>query len=377
MQHGNERVLRARLADAQFFFDEDRKKPLEKHLEKLKTVVFQEGLGTVYDKAGRLERLAAVIADALGADETEKGKAVRAAKLAKADLVTGMVTEFTELQGIMGRAYAVLDGENPEVAEAIDEHYLPRFAGDRLPQTMAGRIVSLADKIDNIVATFSRGLIPTGSQDPFALRRQALGLVRTVVEAKLRFSLSALVAAAMDALNISDAAARDKMQADVAEFLRLRVKNVLDEAGVRYDVADAVLGNVDDICAVYQRADAVQKALSAGALEAPVQAFTRAANLAQKAESADFDAATFAVPEEKALAEAYAAAKEKTEAGVKVDDYSGAIKALSEMAKPIDAFFDAVMVMDEDAKVRANRLGLLKSIDALTKNVADFSKLVM
>lgn len=377
VQHGNERVLRARLADAQFFFDEDRKKPLEKHLEKLKTVVFQEGLGTVYDKAGRLERLAATIADTLGVDASEKTKAVRAAKLAKADLVTGMVTEFTELQGVMGRSYALLDGEDAEVAEAVDEHYLPRFAGDRLPQTTAGRIVSLADKIDNIVATFSRGLIPTGSQDPFALRRQALGLVRTAIEAKMRFSLSVLVAAAMDALDISDAAARDKMQADVAEFLRLRVKNVLDEAGVRYDVADAVLGDVDEICAVYQRAEAVAKALAEGSLNAPVQAFTRAGNLAQKAESAEFDAASFAVSEEKSLAEAYETAKSKTETCVKADDYTGAIAAISEMTKPIDAFFDAVMVMDEDAKVRANRLGLLKAIDVLTKNVADFSKLVL
>ena len=377
VQHGNERVLRARLADAQFFFDEDRKKPLEAHLEKLKTVVFQEGLGTVYDKAGRLERLAAALADALGVTAQEKEKAVRAAKLAKADLVTGMVTEFTELQGVMGRSYALLDGEDAEVAEAIDEHYLPRFAGDRLPKTTAGRIVSLADKIDNIVATFSRGLIPTGSQDPFALRRQALGFVRTVVEAKLRFSLSAFVAAAMDALGISDAAARDKMQADVAEFLRLRVKNVLDEAGVRYDVADAVLGDVDQICTVYQRAEAVAKALLDGSLRAPVQAFTRAGNLAQKAESADFDAAAFAVAEEKALAEAYEAAKAKTEACVKADDYAGAVGAISAMAKPIDAFFDAVMVMDENANVRANRLGLLKSVDALTKTVADFSKLVL
>ncbi len=377
VQHGNERVLRARLADAQFFFDEDRKKPLEQHLDKLKTVVFQEGLGTVHDKAGRLEHLAAVIADALKVGAAEKEKAVRAAKLAKADLVTGMVTEFTELQGVMGRSYALLDGEDAEVAEAIDEHYLPRFAGDRLPQTTAGRIVSLADKLDNIVATFSRGLIPTGSQDPFALRRQALGLVRMVVDAKLRFSLSALVAAAMDELHITDTAAREKMQADVAEFLRLRVKNVLDDAGVRYDAADAVLGDVDDICSICQRAGAVQKALSAGTLDAPVQAFTRAGNLAQKAESAEFDAASFNVPEEKALAEAYACAKEKTEASVKADDYAEAINALSTMAKPIDAFFDAVMVMDEDAKVRANRLGLLRSIDTLVKTVADFSKLVM
>ncbi len=377
VQHGNERVLRARLADAQFFFDEDRKKTLETHLEKLKTVVFQEGLGTVYDKAGRLERLAASLSDALGVTTAEKEKAVRAAKLAKADLVTGMVTEFTELQGVMGRSYALLDGEDPEVAEAIDEHYLPRFAGDRLPETTAGRIVSLADKIDNIVATFSRGLIPTGSQDPFALRRQALGFVRTVIESKLRFSLSTLVKAAMDALDITDASAREKMQDDVAEFLRLRLKNVLDESGVRYDVADAVLGDVDEICAVYERAEAVAKALSTGDLNAPVQAFTRASNLAQKADNAIFDAAAFAVSEEKMLAEAYESAKAKTEACVKADDYAGAIKAISAMAQPIDAFFDAVMVMDEDPKVRANRLGLLKSVDALTKAVADFSKLVL
>lgn len=377
VQHGNERVLRARLADAQFFFDEDRKKPLEKHLEKLKTVVFQEGLGTVYDKAGRLERLAATIADAIGAGAEDKEKAMRAAKLAKADLVTGMVTEFTELQGVMGRSYALLDGEDAEVAEAIDEHYLPRFAGDRLPETTAGRVVSIADKLDNMVATFSRGLIPTGSQDPFALRRQALGLVRMVVEAKLRFSLSALVAAAMDELKITDPAARDKMQADIAEFLRLRMKNVLDDAGVRYDVADAVLGDVDDICAVYRRAEAVQKALSDGTLDAPVQAFTRAGNLAQKAESMDFEETLFAAPEEKALNEAYKAAKEKVEDTVRADDWEAALSALGTMAQPIDAFFDKVMVMDEDPKVRATRLGILASIDALVKTVADFSKLVL
>ncbi len=377
VQHGNERVLRARLADAQFFFDEDRKKPLEKHLEKLKTVVFQEGLGTVYDKAGRLERLAATIADAIGAGAEDKERAMRAAKLAKADLVTGMVTEFTELQGVMGRSYALLDGEDAEVAEAIDEHYLPRFAGDRLPETTAGRVVSIADKLDNMVATFSRGLIPTGSQDPFALRRQALGLVHMVVEAKLRFSLSSLVSAAMDELKITDPAARDKMQADIAEFLRLRMKNVLDDAGVRYDVADAVLGDVDDICAVYRRAEAVQKALSDGALDAPVQAFTRAGNLAQKAESMDFDEALFAAPEEKALNEAYTAAKEKVEAAVRADDWTAALSALGTMAQPIDAFFDKVMVMDEDPKVRVTRLGILASIDALVKTVADFSKLVL
>ena len=377
VRHGNERVLRARLADAQFFFDEDRKKPLAAHLEKLKTVVFQEGLGTVYDKTTRLEKLAAVIADALGVGAAEKEKAVRAAHLAKADLVTGMVTEFTELQGVMGRSYALLDGEDAEVAEAIDEHYLPRFAGDRAPRTTAGRILSLADKLDNIVATFSRGLIPTGSQDPFALRRQALGLVHMIVEAGWRVSVSSLVAAAMDALQIGDAATREKMQTDVADFLRLRMKNVLDEAGVRYDVADAVLADVDDPAAVYRRAKAVAAALAADTLKEPVQAFTRAANLAQKAETAAFDASAFTVPEEKALAAAYEAAKAQAEAFAKADDYAGALTAIGTMTSPINAFFDAVMVMDEDPAVRANRLGLLASVDRLVKTVADFSKLVL
>ena len=202
VQHGNERVLRARLEDAQFFFDEDRKKTLEQHGEKLKTVVFQDGLGTIYDKALRLEVLAGYIADAIGANEQDKKDAVRAAKLAKADLVTGMVTEFTELQGVMGREYALLDGETKAVAQAIDEHYMPRFAGDSQPASVAGRIVSLADKIDTIVGTFSRGLIPTGSQDPFALRRQALGIVNMLKEAQYHISLSQLVAKAMELLKI-------------------------------------------------------------------------------------------------------------------------------------------------------------------------------
>ena len=238
VQHGNERVLRARLADAQFFFDEDRKKTLEEHREKLKTVVFQQGLGTMYEKSERLAELAGFIADALGADEKAHKHAVRAALLCKADLVTGMVTEFTELQGIMGREYAKLDGECPNVAIAIDEHYMPRFAGDSQPQSEAGRIVSIADKIDTIVGTFSRGKIPTGSQDPFALRRQALGLVNMMIEANYQVSLSSLVAAEMDLLGIGDADARMKMQADVADFIRLRLKNVLADAKIRYDAPE-------------------------------------------------------------------------------------------------------------------------------------------
>ena len=376
VQHGNERVLRARLADAQFFFDEDRRKSLEQHLEKLKTVVFQEGLGTIYDKAGRLVKLADKISDALGVSGAAKQNAMRAAKLAKADLVTGMVTEFTELQGVMGREYALLDGEAPEVARAIDEHYMPRFAGDAEPQTVAGRIVSLADKLDNLVATFSRGLIPTGSQDPFALRRQALGLVNMIIEAKYSIRLSGLVAAEMDMLGMKDAAAREKMQADVADFMRLRLKNVLGDAGIRYDIIDAVLGNVDDVYAVYLRAQAVAKALT-GDMTKTIQAFVRAGNIAKKAETAAIDAARFQDAAETALYQAYTSAASAVDSLIKGQDYTGALDALADLAAPIDAFFDAVMVMDKDEKVRNNRLGLLKSVDALICQVADFSQLVL
>ena len=191
----------------------------------------------MYEKTERLEKLADFIADAIGADEKAHKHAKRAAILSKADLVTGMVTEFTELQGIMGREYAKLDGECEKVAIAIDEHYKPRFAGDSQPQTTAGRIVSLADKIDTIVGTFSLGKIPTGSQDPFALRRQALGLVNMMIEAKYHLSLTAVVAKAMDLYGMTDEKARAKMQQDVADFIRLRLKNVLEN--IRYDVVDA------------------------------------------------------------------------------------------------------------------------------------------
>ena len=376
VQHGNERVLRARLDDAQFFFDEDRKKSLEQHMDKLKTVVFQEGLGTIFDKAGRLEKLAGSISDSLAVSAQDKKDAMRAARLAKADLVTGMVCEFTELQGVMGREYALLDGETPAVAKAIYEHYMPRFAGDSQPKTTAGRIVSLADKVDNIVATFSRGLIPTGSQDPFALRRQALGMVNMLIEAEYHVSLSALVASAMDMLGMQDAAARTKMQADVADFMRLRLKNVLADANIRYDIVDAVLGNVDDIYAVYLRAQAVAKALEKDMTKS-IQAFVRAGNLAKKAETEGMAEALFTVPEEKALYQAYVSTASALESLLKGQDYLGALDDLEELAAPIDAFFDAVMVMDKDEKIRKNRLGLLKAIDALVNEVADFSKIVL
>ena len=372
--HGNERVLRARLADAQFFFDEDRKKPLAEHREKLKTVVFQQGLGSMYEKTERLMGLVTAVVEDLAPDdaayEVMAEDARRAAELSKADLVTGMVTEFTELQGIMGREYALLDGEKPEVARAIDEQYMPRFAGDELPQSALGFALSVADKIDNIVGTFSRGKIPTGSQDPFALRRQALGLVLMLIEQESGLLLSDLVDEACDLYDLDDAA-RDKMQSDVADFIRLRLKNVLTERGVRYDVQEAVLADVDFVADVSVRAAYVERLLASGGADALVQSFVRVGNIARTAEAGVVDAALFAADEEGALLSAY------ENAAAARDDGADPMAAEQMLAKAIEAFFDEVMVMDKDERIKANRLSLLKAIDNYLLETADYSKIVL
>ena len=378
VQHGNERVLKARLEDAQFFFNEDRKKNLDAHREKLKTVVFQEGLGSVYEKTERLVKLAEKICDALGDKVTaaDRKNAIRAAEISKADLVTGMVTEFTELQGVMGREYAKLDGETAEVAAAIDEQYMPRFAGDAQPKTVAGRILSLADKIDNLVATFSRGLIPTGSQDPFALRRQALGIVNMLAEASWSIKISEIVELAMDLLKVTDEVGREKIQAAVAEFMRLRVKNVLTGTA-RYDVIDAVISDVDDVYAVTLKAAALEQFLATPDAVKNIQSFVRVSNLAKKSDSTEIDETLIKLDAEQKLYRAFEAVK--VVAGELVDkkDFNGALDALKKLSAPIDSYFDSVMVMDENLDVRRNRLALLKSIDELFARIADFSKLVV
>ena len=371
VQHGNERVLKARLEDAQFFFNEDRKKTLAAHRDKLKTVVFQEGLGSVYEKTERLVKLVEKISSMVGVDALN---AIRAAELSKADLVTGMVTEFTELQGVMGREYAKLDGEAVEVCAAIDEHYMPRFAGDGQPKTTAGKVLSLADKIDNIVATFSRGLVPTGSQDPFALRRQALGIVNLLSGARWSLSIRAVVEEAMDLLNITDAK-RDKIQRDVADFMRLRIRNVLSNS-TRYDVIDAVIDDVDDVFAVTLKAAAVEQFLKTPDATKIIQSFVRVSNLAKKADSTDLNAELFALDAEKVLHGAFAAIKVAADELVAKKDFLGALDVLKKLSTPIDSFFDSVMVMDEDLTIRSNRLALLKSIDNLLAKIADFVKIV-
>ena len=378
VQHGNERVLKARLEDAQFFFNEDRKKSLAEHRDKLKTVVFQESLGSMYQKTERLIKLCEKISEMLGEkiSADEKKNTLRAAELSKADLVTGMVTEFTELQGVMGREYAKLDGENSDVATAIDEHYMPRFAGDGQPKTTAGKILSLADKIDNIVATFSRGLIPTGSQDPFALRRQALGIVNLLVGTNWSINLSEVVELAMNLLNVTDAVGREKLQAEFAEFIKLRMKNFLADS-TRYDVVDAVIGNVDDICAVTLKAAAVEQFLKTPDAVKNIQSFVRVANIARKTDSTQINAELMTLDAEQVLYRAFEAVKVAAEELVEKKDFIGALDILKKLSAPIDGYFNDVMVMDENLDVRQNRLALLKSVDNLISKIADFKAIVI
>lgn len=377
VRHGNERVLRARLADARFFFEEDKKTSLADRVDKLKTIVFQDGLGTLYDKTVRIKELASFVARMIGTDDSEHADILRAAWLSKADLVTGMVCEFTELQGAMGREYALLQGENQAVAQAIFEHYLPRFSGDILPQSTVGRVIGIADKMDNIIATFSRGLIPTGSQDPYALRRQALGVVNILIDAQYHLSMKSIAGKAMDLLGISEAGVRGKLIADVDEFFRLRIKNVLSDNDVRYDVIDAVMSaGTDDMYDAYRRAMALAEFGNTPAMQAAVQAFTRAGNLAKNAVPVSVDASLFIAAAEAELYESYRDAQETIGQAITAMNYSGVITAMADLSEPINKFFDSVMVMDKDEKIKNNRLALLAAIIFLTAGFADLSKIV-
>lgn len=375
--HGNERVLRARLSDAEFFFKEDRRQKLEDRLEKLKTVSFQEGLGNMYDKSQRLVQAADMIAFALNS-KADKEKLDRTALLCKTDLVTGMVIEFTELQGVMGREYAKLDGEAPEVAQGIFEHYLPRFAGDGLPESDIGRIVGIADKLDNITATFSRGLAPTGSQDPYALRRQALGVINIIIDSNYHMSLLKILGGFMYLLNIP-AEKPGKLVPQVAEFIRQRLKNMLIDQGIRYDVVDAVLADNrnDDIADLYIRAHALNAFVETDEAPALLQAAVRVANLCRKIETETaINANLFTCDEERELdAAAKAANKEMLTAMVQYD-YEAVLAEAVKLVDPVNKFFDGVMVMDKDEQVKNNRLALLSAVKDVTHAVGDLSLIV-
>ena len=376
--HGNERVLRARLDDAVFFFDNDRKKSLAQHREGLHEVAFQHGLGNMYDKTERLQKLCDVLVKATGLEADAKA-VERAALLSKADLVTGMVTEFTELQGTMGKEYALLDNEGEKVAQAIGEQYMPRFAGDELPQSNEGRILAVADKLDNIVATFSRGMAPTGSQDPYALRRQALGILNIVADGGVHFPLRAVLAETLKNLPV-DVENEAKLLDEVADFFAQRAKNMLLDKGVRYDVVDAVLAapGLDDLADIFVRADALAAYLETDKAADSIQAFTRVENISKNnVVEAPVDAALFQDAAEKALFDAVEKVAAATAPLAAERKYADLLAANDELAAPVNAFFDAVMVMDKDEKVKNNRLALLNQVKKQVNQVADLSQLVM
>lgn len=375
--HGNERVLRARLSDAEFFFDEDRKQTLAARLEKLKTVSFQEGLGNMNDKAKRLVQGSKAIAYAVNKNIDENNLA-RTAELAKCDLVSGMVVEFTELQGVMGREYALLDGEPSEVAVGIFEHYLPRFAGDALPKTDIGRIVGIVDKIDNIAATFSRGMAPTGSQDPYALRRQALGIINILIDANYHLDLTKVIAGALVALNVaSDKIA--ELVPQINEFFKQRLKNMLIDQGIRYDVVDAVLADsrVVDIADLNARAKALNAFMKTPSATSFVQAASRVANLTKKIETESaITPSLFETDAERELhAAAIEASKEVIVATTKYD-YNAALFSATNLIAPINKFFEDVMVMVEDERVKNNRLALLSAVKDCTHAVGDINLII-
>ena len=376
--HGNERVLRARLSDAEFFFNEDRATKLEDRLEKLKTVSFQEGLGNMYDKSERLVKMAEMLRFAINTPVDEE-ELRRCALLCKTDLVTGMVIEFTELQGVMGREYALLDGEKPEVATGIFEHYLPRFAGDALPATTIGRIVGIGDKLDNICATFSRGLAPTGSQDPYALRRQALGVINILLDANYHISLAKIIAGTLYLLDIKPEET-GKLVPQIMEFFKQRLRNLLMDQGIRYDVIDAVFADKrnDDMVDLAVRCKALAAYVEAGNAEPLVQISVRVSNLCKKIEKeVAISGALFKDESENKLHEVVAAVSKEIIPEIVLYDYAAVLKAGEKVIEPVNTFFDNVMVMDEDENVKNNRLAMLEEVRGIVNAVGDLSLLVL
>lgn len=377
---GNEKVLRARLTDARFFYEEDKKLSIDRALGKLESIVFHEDLGTVGDKVRRIRTLAGRLAERAGIGGEEKRHIDRAAHICKFDLVTQMVYEFPELQGIMGEEYARLQGEPEPVCRAVNEHYRPRHAGDGPPEGLVGAVVGLADKMDTIAAFFSIGIVPTGSQDPYALRRQAAGIVQTLIRHGLKLHLDDLFRLSLGVLRDSRGLKRDEADIlrDLRDFFALRVRNVLSDK-VRHDVAEAVMeGGVfaSPVPSVIRRAEALEAFLAADGAKAAVDAFNRVCNLAVKAESDELDERMLAEPAERELYKQWQQLHIIYGGHLDEGREAQALDALAGLRDAVNRFFDAVLVMAEDPAVRRARLALISRIARDIRRFADFSRLV-
>jgi glycyl-tRNA synthetase beta chain len=373
---GNERVVRPRLSDAKFFFEQDKKKTLESRLPLLKNVVYHNKLGTQAERSDRVTALATAIAKRLGADTA---LAERGARLSKADLLTDMVGEFPELQGIMGTYYARHDGENEEVALAASEHYQPRFAGDALPSTQTGTAVALADKLETLVGIWAIGLQPTGDKDPFALRRHALGVLRMLIEKRLPLAISELLADAV--AQFSAVANFKEPTAEVTAFFMDRLRGILRERGFTPNEIEAVVAqNPDRLDDIVQRLEAVQAFAALPESASLAAANKRITNILKKNEEALAQAGTvnpalLQDTAEKNLAAAVTRVQPEVDAAFAAGDFTGTLKTLAQLRDDVDAFFNDVMVMADDIALRNNRLALLSSLHGMMNRVADISKL--
>ncbi|HOY37435.1 MAG TPA: glycine--tRNA ligase subunit beta, partial [Piscinibacter sp.] len=368
------RVVRPRLADAKFFFDQDRRKTLASRVDGLSKVVYHAKLGTMGERVERVRKIAAEIGSALGGAVLAQ-QADQAALLAKADLLTDMVGEFPELQGIMGGYYARHDGLAEDIAFAIEDHYKPRFAGDALPRNTTGLAVALADKLETLAGLFGIGQVPTGDKDPFALRRHALGLIRMLIERELPLELAHLVSIAFAAFP----AGHGQAQAELSYFLRERLVGYLREAGYQTQDVEAVVEARPARWAEFpKRLDAVRAFKALPEAQPLAAANKRVGNILKKSEdkvAPVTDAALFVEPAERALADALESVAPRSEAAFAAGDYTGSLQALAALKTPVDAFFDTVMVNADDPRLRANRLGLLARLHAAMNRVADLSRL--
>ena len=377
VQAGNEKVLVARLDDAKFFYTEDLKVNLHDNIPKLKTIIFQEKLGTVYDKTQRVKKGVENIADLLKVGFEVKERASLAVDLCKADLVSNVVYEFPELQGIMGEKYAFAQGEHPLVAKAISEHYLPRFAGDEIPLTFEGLILSIADKLDTICGCFAVGIEPSGSQDPYALRRQALGICTMIKNRGILVSLKALIAQAVENLPQDLIADKAALEEKVYAFFEQRVRNILNDSAITFDVVEAVIAaGYDNVSEVLLKAKALQEFKTNEAFAGLMTVYTRANNLAKKAESMEMSEQYLTNEAEKALYDGIIQASIEMELLEAQRKYTQSLLAMAALEDTVNNFFESVMVMDEDENIRRNRLAMLAQFAALAENIADLSKLV-
>jgi len=382
IREGNENVLRARLEDAKFFYHEDQKIPLEKRVDKLKNIIFQENLGSLFDKTKRLELLCDYISDSLQVEQKVKKDLLRSAHLCKADLVTEMVKEFPELQGIMGKEYAILSGERKEVAEAIFEHYLPRFSGGRLPLTKSGMILGIADKVDSIIGCFVMGLTPTGSQDPYGLRRQSRGKIAIILKNNLQISLKDIICKSLslykENASLELKIDENEIVSQILYFLKQRVKNIFLEDGIRYDVIDAVLA-VDsdgDVVDIKHRIKAIEELYNQPIFGKILNSSSRVLNLSKNSEETEIDRSLLKEKAELCLYHNYENNYPRIKEFISNKEYKKVFNLLGDLCEPVGEFFDQVLVMDKDEEIRKNRISLIKKIGILFNQVADLSKIV-